>query len=376
MKLIEKPRQWRGAHPGTATFGLKEPLSLALSPLRGAREWPESHGGSLVQISPLRQRQAGSHAGCGRRGFGLGFTLIELLVVIGIIAILAALLLPTLSRAKARAQGTACNNNEKQLIYAWTMYAEDNKDWLSWNSMGDPEEGADDDPRNWVSGWELMQEYPTPGPTGGGCWYLPDSDNTNYTLLTNCALGPYLVNNYYVFHCPSDKSQEPGQTPRLRSVSMNWLITGNPADASMYPIFEGQPCPPGIPFQKMADFRQPAMTFVMGDEHPDSIYSRQFFCPIPVPIIPIAGYPDCSQWHSLPGSYHDGSGSMSFADGHAEIHKWLDQSTLQPIRGASYVYLRLGPDWTDSFITTNGPRRDVNWMAARRMPGIAVTPRW
>ena len=59
-----------------------------------------------------------------------GFTLIELLVVIAIIAILAGLLLPVIARAKAKAEGSQCMNNLRQLGFGWRMYADDNGDWL------------------------------------------------------------------------------------------------------------------------------------------------------------------------------------------------------------------------------------------------------
>src|SRR5437667_12547502 len=88
---------------------------------------------------------------CCTRKSGSGFTLIELLVVIAIIAILAAMLLPALSRAKCRAQSVQCMNNSRQLMLAWRMYAEENRDWLPFGyavSAGPP----DNRPYLWVKG--------------------------------------------------------------------------------------------------------------------------------------------------------------------------------------------------------------------------------
>ncbi len=143
---------------------------------------------------------------------GAGFTLIELLVVIAIIAMLAAILLPALARAKARAQGIVCLNNTKQLDLAWQLYANEHDDGLPYNlGMAGSSFRT---PLNWVNNvmtWDLS------------------SDNTNLATLTDSGLGPFVSGNTRVFRCPSDHvlsavQRAAGWEARIRSYSMNAMV--------------------------------------------------------------------------------------------------------------------------------------------------------
>jgi len=230
-----------------------------------------------------------------------GFTLIELLVVIAIIAILASLLLPVLAKAKAQAQGTKCMNNQKQLILAWKMYADDYRGCFALNA---------DESSQSASGWcdGVLQ------------WGVNITDNTNTTKMITSLLGPYVRNQTGIFKCPSDIwecNEWSALMPRVRSISMNFCVGQNPSDLSP----QGG-CNTGYwggagngyrAYEKESQVVNPAPAnlWVFLDEHADSINDGFFVFSMTRP-----GFDDC------PAAYHDGACGFNFADGHAEIHKW------------------------------------------------------
>ena len=241
------------------------------------------------------------------------FTLIELLVVIAIIAILAALLLPALSKAKIRTQGIGCMNNTRQLMYAWRMYAEDNRDVLPF---------AFGTPYVWVVG---MLDASNPS--------APDNWNLDLTIRKS-PLWPYCGQSAGIWHCPADTSygiDNMGQrVPRVRSVSMNNWVGGNGnTPENGYKGYWGLNSPKSIVFHKLTQMAHPgpSMTFVLLDERQDSINDGYF-------VTEMDGYPNpaTTKIVDYPASYHNRAAGFSFADGHSEIHKWRDDRTCPPIR--------------------------------------------
>ena len=250
-----------------------------------------------------------------------GFTLIELLVVIAIIAILASLILPALSKAKARAEGAFCVSNTRQLALAWQLYSDDHNGRLAYNLGGGGDRGiAARTNLNWVNNimsWEVDDVGQVLG-----------SDNTNLATITSASLGPYAA-SARIYRCPSDRvlsaeQRKAGWSARIRSYSMNAMV-GDAGDISQSGVNQNNP--DYVQFFNTDSIRKPANIFVFLDEHPDSINDGYFLNKSAKSADP--------QWIDLPASYHNGATSFSFADGHAELHRWRYAVTRPPAQPES-----------------------------------------
>lgn len=250
---------------------------------------------------------------------GGGFTLIELLVVIAIIAILAAMLLPALTKAKQKAQGIGCLNNGKQLMMAWKMYADDNVDRVA-NNFGVTQTEATIQAGTFVNWVNNVMDW-----TGSDMW-----GNFNPTYVQNGVLAPYLAKNLGVYKCPADHYASgpqiaQGHSSRARSISMNAFFgpyDEHPTAADTWPQGKNTFDPTFRQWLKISTVNRPSVYFVTLDEHPDSI-NDGYFLNNPNGIQ--------SNWGDTPASYHNGAGGISFADGHSEIHKWRGFATKMPI---------------------------------------------
>ncbi|MSU33105.1 MAG: type II secretion system protein [Pedosphaera sp.] len=257
----------------------------------------------------------------------VGFTLIELLVVIAIIAILAGMLLPALAKSKTRAQGILCLSNQKQLTLGWQLYADDHADNLVWNDLTADGSG-------WIRG---ILDYSSSNP-----------HNTNLANLSDpkyAKLAPY-TGAPGIYRCPGDRSMVTiggRRLPRVRSLSMSQAM--NSRDDWLSFITQVK----YVVFRKGSDLPRMGASeaYVFIDEHPDSVNYGDFAVAMNDRAADSAVY-----IIDYPASNHGSSGALSFADGHAELHKWIDPRTIKPVLFKSMT-----------LVVPSGGNRDMRYMS-------------
>lgn len=261
-----------------------------------------------------------------------GFTLVELLVVVGIIALLAALVMPALAAAQRRAATVRCLNNFKQLQTAWHLYEVDHQE-LPFNN-DQPDAGKSAERPSWVAGWLRLDSEQG-----------DKRESVDTELLVGAkyrpfgSLGPY-TQNPQLYKCTRDRSTvrlDGADRPRTRTVAMNAYMNGSGVwQDTNY-----------VTFRHSTQIPNPSDTWVFIEEREDSINDGYFA------VAAARRYAIID----TPANYHDNAAVLSFADGHVDKKKWLEPSTTPPLRPG--VHLSGVP------FPTPPTDRDMRWLVER-----------
>ncbi len=250
-----------------------------------------------------------------------GFSLIELLVVIAIIAILAGLILAAVTRSRASGQKTECISNQKQLVTTWAQYPVDRNDELV---------------ANWH--WRVRGKRYVPWVTGVG--HPNTSAMTDISFLMDeqfAAFAPYLKKPE-IYKCPSNREKVEG-TEAIRSYAMNQYM-GCYSDRAFDTNYAR--------FTTAADIPEPTQYFVFAD------INQKFVC-FPFMILDMQK----DEWHHPPATAHNYGGTLSFADGHVEYKRWLEDTTKGIAWHSSW---NIGPHKTP----VKAGDRDLAWIRERQ----------
>jgi prepilin-type N-terminal cleavage/methylation domain-containing protein/prepilin-type processing-associated H-X9-DG protein len=253
------------------------------------------------------RRTPSPHSSYRRAALARGFTLIELLVVIAIIAILAAMLLPALGKAKEKAMAISCLSNMKQLQLVWQLYADDNDSKCPLNATSQTANAPAGEPGGqsaWVAGIMSMGAN--------------NPDNTNTAKLIGPEYQPHgsiggYTKNPGIYRCPGDKTSDVASGKlRVRSASMNGYVGPNGVSGTISANIASQTT--YEVYKKVTDFKRLAPTdaIIFWDERRDKINDGFFWIRMDNEI------------RDLPGIYHNKSTSFTYADGHAALYKWKD----------------------------------------------------